>query len=430
MRLVMLLFLSSWFASCYVKAAEEHSVILSDDSEMILHRYAAENSQYCLLWIANAYGFRDSHRQVAKQLAQNGFDVWLTDLQESLFMPRSVHNLRTLSGHYVAELIEHLSSDLCPLSPGSDAPLFLSGTHSAAMPILHGAHSWQVKMGDSRALGGIVLFSPSLFLKVPQLGQDAEYLPVVSLNRLPIFIFQAEGDGNRLHLDKLLKTLYASGSPVYAEILPGIRSLFPFDEGPASAAAQRIQQSLSDKLKTRLPLLQSAPLAPISQTPLQLPELQTDSGVDLYLKPYRGKVQPMPIALPDVNGKAYTLADYHGRVTVVNFWASWCPPCVEEIPSLNRLREKMRDLPFTLISVNYAETPQTIQTFMQRVFVDFPVLMDEDGHVAAQWKVFAFPSTFVIDPQGRMAYGVNAGIEWDTVEVIDALEHLLKKPKQ
>jgi len=418
MRFLIILLLSSWFASCYVKAAEEQSVTLSDESEIILHRYAADNSEYRLLWIANAYGFRDSHRYVAEHLSKAGFDVWLTDLLDSLFMPRSVHNMRTLSGHYVAELIEHLQQN-------TDKTLILVGTHSAAMPVLHGAHTWQTQLGDSRALGGIVLFSPSLFLKVPQLGEDAEYLPVVSLNRLPIFIFQAEGDGNRLHLTKLLKMLYEGGSTVYAELLPNIRSVFPFSEGPASSKAQMLQQSLPDKLKTRLPLLRNAPLAPISKTPMPLPELKTDSGVDLHLKPYRGKIQPMPIQLSDANGKAYTLVDYQGRVTVVNFWASWCPPCVEEIPSLNRLRDKMRDLPFSLISVNYAETPETIQKFMQQVFVDFPVLMDEDGSVAAQWKVFAFPSTFVIDPQGKIAYGINAGIEWDTPEVVQALRGLL-----
>lgn len=423
MPLLIIIFLSCWFASCQVKAVEEQLFTLSDDNDIVLQHYAATEAEYRLLWIANAYGFRNSHHQVAELLAQAGFDVWLTDLQESLFMPRSVHHLRTLSGHYVAELIEKLQQD-------GDPKLILVGTHSAAMPILHGAHTQQVKMGDRRVLDGIVLFSPSLFLQVPELGQDADYLPVVSLNRLPIFIFQAAGDGNRLHLPKLLQALYASGSHVYAEILPDIRSLFPFDQGPASAAAQALQRDLPARFKARLPLLSLAPLAPISQTPLSLPKLNTDSGVDLHLKAYRGSVQPMPIALPDVNGNAYTLIDYQGRVTVVNFWASWCPPCVEEIPSLNRLREQMRDLPFSLISVNYAEKPETIQTFMQQVFVDFPVLMDEDGSVSAQWKVFAFPSTFVIDPQGKIAYGVNAGIEWDTPEVIQALHGLLDMPNR
>ncbi|SEH04348.1 TlpA disulfide reductase family protein [Candidatus Venteria ishoeyi] len=419
MRLLIILFLSCWFASCYVKAAEEHAVTLSDESEIILHQYPAANSEYRLLWVANAFGFRDSHHHVADLLAKAGFDVWLTDLQESLFMTRSVHHMRTLSGHYVAELLEHLQQ-------GSDKTLILLGTHSAAMPILHGAHTWQLKLGDSRAVGGIVLFSPSLYLKVPQLGEDAQYLPVLSLNRLPIFIFQAEGDGNRWHLANLLETLHAGGSSVYAELMPNIRSLFPFDDSPPSATAQIMQQSLPDKLKARLPLLRNTALAPIRKTSLKLPELNTDSGVDQHLKPYHGKIQPTPIVLPDVNGKHYALNDYLGRVTVVNFWASWCPPCVEEIPSLNRLREKMHDTPFSLISVNYAEKPETIQKFMQQVVVDFPVLMDEEGHVSAQWKVFAYPSTFIIDPQGKIAYGVNAGIEWDTPEVLSTLHGLLR----
>jgi thiol-disulfide isomerase/thioredoxin len=109
---------------------------------------------------------------------------------------------------------------------------------------------------------------------------------------------------------------------------------------------------------------------------------------------------------------------------VVNFWATWCGPCVEEIPSLNRLREQMKDQPFELISVNYADTPKKILDFMQKVRVDFPVLVDPNGKTAQQWNVIGFPSTFVIGKDGKIIYGVNAAIHWDTPEVIEVLRKL------
>ena len=92
--------------------------------------------------------------------------------------------------------------------------------------------------------------------------------------------------------------------------------------------------------------------------------------------------------------------------------------------SLNRLRQSLADVPFELISVNYAQRPDEIATFMDKVNVDFPVLLDNDGRVSAQWEVIAFPSTFVIGPDGRIQHGVNAAIHWDSPQVIEQLRRL------
>jgi thiol-disulfide isomerase/thioredoxin len=110
---------------------------------------------------------------------------------------------------------------------------------------------------------------------------------------------------------------------------------------------------------------------------------------------------------------------------VVNFWATWCPPCIEEIPSLNRLQALMQGRPFEIISINYAQDKSTVEKFLQRVDVNFPVLLDPDGNYAKSWKVISFPSTFVIDKQGNIRYGVNAAIAWDSPELIDKLSALL-----
>jgi len=97
---------------------------------------------------------------------------------------------------------------------------------------------------------------------------------------------------------------------------------------------------------------------------------------------------------------------------------------VEEIPSLNRLRDAMRDEPFELISVNYAEDRETILSFLERVHVEFPVLLDPEGQTARRWNVIAFPSTFVIGPDGKIHYGINAAMLWDTPSVIDTLRRV------
>ena len=85
----------------------------------------------------------------------------------------------------------------------------------------------------------------------------------------------------------------------------------------------------------------------------------------------------------------------------------------------------MKDKPFELISINYAEKPEQIREFLSMVEVDFPVLMDEDGSYSAKWNVLVYPATFVIAADGQIAYGVNGAIEWDSAEVSERLNELM-----
>ncbi len=104
--------------------------------------------------------------------------------------------------------------------------------------------------------------------------------------------------------------------------------------------------------------------------------LENKLGLDDSLAAYKGTLKPQPFSLRDISGRLYQEKDFKGKISIINFWATWCPPCVEEIPSLNRLREKMQGKAFQLISINYGEPAERIKQFMQKVKVDFPVLLD------------------------------------------------------
>ena len=91
---------------------------------------------------------------------------------------------------------------------------------------------------------------------------------------------------------------------------------------------------------------------------------------------------------------------------------------------MNRLAAAYDEREFAIVSVNFREEPEHILAFMREVAVDFPVLMDEDGRVSAQWGVFAFPSSFILDRQGRIRYSVNTAIEWDTDAIRRAIDTL------
>jgi thiol-disulfide isomerase/thioredoxin len=162
---------------------------------------------------------------------------------------------------------------------------------------------------------------------------------------------------------------------------------------------------------------------PASPIPFQT-STKTKSGIDVLLKDFKGNNGPIPIKLKDIDGNTVSKDDFTGQITIVNFWATWCPPCIEEIPSLNRLKKKMEGLPFELISINYAEDNKTIREFMKAVNVEFPVLLDDKGDFAKKWSVISYPSTFIIDAKGNIKYGVNAAIEWDDPAVIQKIKAL------
>lgn len=127
----------------------------------------------------------------------------------------------------------------------------------------------------------------------------------------------------------------------------------------------------------------------------------------------------------DLNGAPRTLADYRGKVVVLNFWASWCPPCLREMPSLERLREKMAGRPLEIVALDSAETADEVKAYLARMQLGFPVLLDPDGSNTRRWKVFALPTTFLLDAEGRVRYVLTGPTEWDEGEALQVIESLL-----
>lgn len=142
------------------------------------------------------------------------------------------------------------------------------------------------------------------------------------------------------------------------------------------------------------------------------------------LKPWKVGPTP-PLALNDLNGKPAKLADYRGKVVMVQFWATYCPPCLKEMPSMVRLEQKLAGRPFAILAVNMGETEQEVRDFQKKINVDFTVLMDSDGKALADWKVFVAPSTFLVDAQGKIRYTLQGGAEWDAPEYVAKISEML-----
>jgi len=137
-------------------------------------------------------------------------------------------------------------------------------------------------------------------------------------------------------------------------------------------------------------------------------------------------VVPAPtLVLPDMDGKTVDLAAYRGKVVLVNFWATWCPPCRKEFPSLGRVRKLFKPLEFEVIAVNVGEDLETVFSFAGSP--DFPVLFDRDSQAMARWPVKGLPTTMVIDRQGRLALRAVGGREFDDPAIVAQLRELLKQ---
>ena len=143
------------------------------------------------------------------------------------------------------------------------------------------------------------------------------------------------------------------------------------------------------------------------------------------LKPWSGGATTPPLALRDLQGREHRLADYSGKVVLLNFWATWCEPCREEMPSMQRLQDKLAGKPFAVIAVNFGEGAPRVNEFLKKVPVRFTVLLDRDTSTATAWKVKVLPTTLVLDPQQRIRYSVVGDLEWDSQSVEDTIKKLL-----
>lgn len=140
---------------------------------------------------------------------------------------------------------------------------------------------------------------------------------------------------------------------------------------------------------------------------------------------------PAPdFTLKTLDGPALRLAEQRGQVVLVNFWASWCAPCLVEMPSLQALARRHGPEQLVVLAVNFKESAPTAQRFVQRTGLDLPVLLDPHGAIARQWQARVFPTTVLVAADGRVQALVRGELDWTGPQAAALVEPLLRTAPQ
>ncbi|HXF91591.1 MAG TPA: TlpA disulfide reductase family protein [Nitrospiraceae bacterium] len=136
-----------------------------------------------------------------------------------------------------------------------------------------------------------------------------------------------------------------------------------------------------------------------------------------------------PFAMTTLDGRTVDSASLRGKIVLVNFWATWCGPCKDEMPALQRLRRSLSDRRFEVLAVTADREPEAIRHFARTLNLEFPILLDETRDVSAAFGVRGLPTTVVIDRNGRWVGRAVGPREWDGPAMMTLFEHLTEAPR-
>lgn len=140
-------------------------------------------------------------------------------------------------------------------------------------------------------------------------------------------------------------------------------------------------------------------------------------------------VSATEFTLMSTDGSDIKLSDYAGQFVLVNFWATWCPPCVKEMPALDNLHKHFSESNFKVLGVHAGPALATVKTFLEKHPVDFDIVIDKKMGLSS-WGVTGLPTTFLVSPDGKMIYKAVGEREWDSDEMFEFIQAIITKHKQ
>lgn len=382
-------------------------------SDLQFATYEAEKPKAMVLWLPSERGILPQEQGYAQQLAQKGTTVWMPDFFESYFLPIAPSSMLKVPLADVQEVL----SQFVKTQP--ELPHYIVTSNRTASLVL------KLWVEEPRSNLGVILINPNTFVSTPEPGQSAQYWPEVQRVNAPVYIMQAELSPWRWHISSLTETLEAAGSDVFMQMQHKLRDRYYFRKDASDFEKERAKDMVKElQLAMQLlkPNLKQQRVSKAGEksvvTEVKVPERRVGMQV------YQGS-QQRALSLLDLDNRLVDLQTQKGKVVLLNFWASWCPPCVHEMPSMEGLKNQLKGQPFEILAVNLAEERAEVQQFKKEHQLTFTILQDPLGSAVQEWQVFAYPSSYVIDKKGKIRYALFGSYDWQQAEALETIQKLL-----
>lgn len=392
-------------------SVEAETLTLASDQEVNVEEYGSDKAKHHILWLVSERGITAELQQTVLAISnKENLHILMPDWHDSYFLTPTRSSLEKIPAQDYLDLIRHYSSQY--------QKLFVVATSRAAGLALNAAH--QLQSQKTNSIASIIFIAPYLQTQTPKIGENIEYQQIASKSNLPLYIFQPERSPRFVPLPKLVKTLEEGGSQVYTHVLKNITGGFHMrDKADLNEDDLKAIEELPKQFSNAISMLNatgSAPLKPV----LNYETVKRTARINQLKKV---QIEIPQLQLKDIQGSLHKLLEYRGKIVIVSFWASWCRPCIEEMPSLVALKEKHKDS-IEILAVNVRENSDTIKQFTQSMNINFPLLQDHDSSITESWKVYVYPSNFVVDKTGKLRFAATGAMDWQDAKIESQLKSL------
>tara|TARA_B100000029_G_scaffold501523_1_gene575102 strand:+ start:14044 stop:14619 length:576 start_codon:yes stop_codon:yes gene_type:complete len=185
----------------------------------------------------------------------------------------------------------------------------------------------------------------------------------------------------------------------------------------------------SIKTNSSIKILKKIIIYPLIILLLSIP-IHLSSNTSYLMNPIPNTNNAASFKLIGLDEQYYELKDFRGKFVLLNFWATWCHPCIEEMPSLEAAYQYLDKTKFIVIGIHAGPGPEAINHFLQRSPVTFPILIDMDLELGPpDWSIAGIPSTFLISPEGKMLYFAQGKRDFGSAAMLSFFEKLMKDYK-
>lgn len=153
--------------------------------------------------------------------------------------------------------------------------------------------------------------------------------------------------------------------------------------------------------------------------------VKTDVFAAINVDIPKARLQAPAFLLNNLEGGQTALSDFSGKLILLNFWATWCKPCRDEMPAMQRLWEKYRDRGLVVIAISADKKPRAVKTYIEKHSLSFPVLLDASGYIRTKYEVIVLPMSYLIAADGKLSGRLTGVRAWDSQQAFDLIEELL-----